>query len=69
LSVKKRKAAKAAKKVAMTKSNPVAKDSISKPDFQLVFDQLKKVMAAFASDLHVAADEPKKYYLVTKSKS
>lgn len=38
-------------------------------DFTEAFAGLKNVMAAFADELYVTADEPKKYYLVTKSKS
>ena len=38
-------------------------------DFASVFAALKKVMAAHSAELHPTADEPRKYYLVTKSKS
>ena len=60
-----------AKKTAVKKSKaaPSAKKPTGKADFAAAFDGLKKVMAAFEPQLHVAADEPKKYYLVTKSKS
>jgi hypothetical protein len=44
-----------------------SKDSNS--DFATVFAGLKKVISGFASELQVAADEPRKYYLVTRSKS
>jgi hypothetical protein len=39
------------------------------PAFVATFDGLKKVMAAFAPELRVTADEPRKYNLVTKSNS
>ncbi len=45
------------------------KKAAGNSEFTAVFVGLKKVMAAFADALHVAADEPGKYYLVTKSKS
>jgi len=37
--------------------------------FAATFDGLKKVIAALAPDLRVTADEPRKYYVVTKSNS
>jgi hypothetical protein len=70
----KAKVRKTAKPGATTsKSKPSAKTgtkrSQSAADFAPVFSALKKVMAAYARQLHVVHDEPKKYYLVTKSKS
>jgi hypothetical protein len=53
---------------AKMKTDPRVKNA-EKSDFSAAFGGLKKVMAAFASQLHVAADEPRKYYLVTKAKS
>jgi len=41
----------------------------SKADFASVFSALKAVMAEYADQLHVATDEPQRYYLVTKSQS
>jgi hypothetical protein len=38
-------------------------------DFTAVFDGLKNVMGAFACELRPTADEPRKYYLVTKANS
>lgn len=38
-------------------------------DFTAAFDGLKRVMTAFAPELLVTADEPQKYYMVTKSNS
>ena len=38
-------------------------------EFAAAFDGLKKVITAFAPELWVSADEPQKYYLVTKSHS
>jgi hypothetical protein len=38
-------------------------------DFEGAFSGLKNVMSTFAAELKVTADEPRKYYLVTKSKS
>jgi hypothetical protein len=38
-------------------------------DFAPVFAALKNVMSAHADELHAAFDEPRKYYLVTKSLS
>jgi hypothetical protein len=38
-------------------------------DFAATFEGLKQVMAAFLPELRVAAAEPQKFYLVTKSKS
>jgi len=52
-----------------SKAKPSAKNGAGSADFAEVFDGLKTVMAAFAPQLHVTKDEPKKYYLVTKSKS
>lgn len=38
-------------------------------EFASVFTALKKVMATHASELHVANDDPHKYYVVTRSLS
>jgi hypothetical protein len=58
---------------AARNSKPVAKKKSSaqkaETDFTSVFADLKKVMSAHARELHTTADEPRKYYLVTKSKS
>lgn len=43
--------------------------SKSDADFAPVFSALRDLMAGHADELHVAHDEPKKYYLVTKSLS
>ena len=37
--------------------------------FGATFDALKRVIAAFAPELRVTVDEPRKYYLVTKANS
>jgi hypothetical protein len=47
-----------------SKSKPIPRG-----DFSATFAKLKEVMSGFADELHVSTDEPKKYYLVTKSKS
>ena len=61
----------APKKAAAKKSKtkPAANKTAGSADFAATFAGLKKVMAAFTPQLHVTVDEPKKYYLVTKSKS
>lgn len=61
----------APKKAAAKKSKakPAARKTPGNADFAATFAGLKKVMAAFAPQLRVTVDEPKKYYLVTKSKS
>ena len=38
-------------------------------DFAATFDGLKRMMAVFESELRVTSDEPRKYYMVTKSNS
>jgi hypothetical protein len=38
-------------------------------DFTAVFEALRKLMCAFEPELRASADEPRKYYLVTKAKS
>lgn len=68
---------KATKKKAPKKSAP--KKTKAKPasralknagaDFERTFQGLRKVLSAFAPKLKVAFDEPRKYYLVTKSNS
>jgi hypothetical protein len=50
------------------KAGAKARDTAS-ADFAGVFDGLKKVMGAFASQLRITEDGPQKYYLVTQSKS
>jgi hypothetical protein len=42
---------------------------VSDASFVTTFNGLKRVLAAFAPRLHLTIDEPRKYYLVTKSKS
>jgi hypothetical protein len=66
----------AKKRTAGAKANAAAKSSAGKKlkpaagaDFAAIFSALKSVMAARAGELHVAADEPRKYYVVTKSLS
>lgn len=61
--VKKKSAAK------KSRAKPAAKKLVESANFGAVFEGLKKVMAAFAPQLQVTVDEPKKYYLVTRSKS
>jgi len=46
-----------------------AEDRRAAPGFASTFGELRRVLAEFAPELHVTADEPKKYYLVTKAKS
>lgn len=43
--------------------------AVARTDFAAIFARLKGIMAAFADQLRVTADEPRKYYLVTKSNS
>lgn len=58
---------------ARRNSKPVAKKKTSaqnaEPDFATVFAALRKLMSGLAGELHTTADEPRKYSLVTKSKS
>ena len=55
---------------AKPKAKPRAKAlSSPPPDFAAVFRGLKKIMAACEPELRATADEPRKYYLVTKAKS
>ncbi len=54
------------------KSSPAARPkrkTDTAPNFAAVFTALKKVLSAHAAELHASQDEPRKYYLVTKSKS
>jgi hypothetical protein len=64
---------KLAKKAAV-KSNASAKagakaKGLADANFAATFTQLKDVMSAFVPELRVTADEPRKYYLVTKANS
>jgi hypothetical protein len=53
-----------------TKNSARAKaSSTPATDFSGTFEALKKAMAFVVPELKVIADEPQKYYLVTKSKS
>jgi hypothetical protein len=63
--------AKKSTKKAKTEAKPIKKRSqpVASADFAPVFSALKHVMAAYQGELHVATDEPKKYYVVTKSLS
>jgi hypothetical protein len=62
-------------KSAVAKSKATAKPKPGKnelaaataADFAEVFSALKNVMSAYAGDLKVTTDEPRKYYVVTKS--
>lgn len=66
---KKASRAKNAKTAALPRGKKPATKSATAVDFAATFAGLKNVMDAFAGELLVTADEPKKYYLVTKSKS
>lgn len=58
------------KAVSRTKAKSASKEKASSPaDFAFVFQALKKVMGAVAPELRATADEPRKYYLVTKANS
>jgi hypothetical protein len=62
------------KSEAKTESKAGAKSPVKSPapgatDFSEVFEGLKRVMSAFEPKLRSTADEPRKYNLVTKSKS
>jgi hypothetical protein len=59
----------ATKNANKKKSQPSKTKPASQPDFAPVFSALKAVMATHESELRVVHDEPKKYYLVTKSLS
>jgi hypothetical protein len=49
-----------------TKPKPRAASGVG---FTATFGALKNILASFSDQLHVTADAPGKYYLVTKSKS
>jgi hypothetical protein len=61
----------APKKIKPVKARPKAKlkPAPAGDSFQATFDGLKEVLSGLASEFHVAADIPRKYELVTKSKS
>lgn len=71
----KKAARKTARPATEKKSTPVTKAKMKTKlpgggiDFSLVYSAFKDVMAAYAGELHVAHNEPKKYDLVTKSAS
>jgi hypothetical protein len=61
-----------ATKKSKTGAKPKSKKALPSAagaDFAPVFSALKDVMAAYAGELHVLSDEPRKFYLVTKSLS
>jgi len=60
------KKSKSAVKRNATRTSPSAATSAA---FAPVFSALKDVMAAYANELHVVSDEPRKYYVVTKALS
>ena len=67
-SVQKKRSAK--KAVPKPKARRRAKTlTATSADFTAVFDGLKNVMGAVACELRPTADEPRKYYLVTKANS
>jgi hypothetical protein len=65
---KHRTAGKTSKAAAQLSSRKLPKPAAG-ADFAPVFSALRSVLAARAGELHVAADEPRKYYVVTKSLS
>jgi hypothetical protein len=69
--LKKRSAKKSRTKAKFALSGK-SKDSVRSDDavdFASAFEALKKVMSAFENDLRATANEPRKYYLVTKAQS
>lgn len=66
---KKASRAKNAKTAPLTRGKKTAAKPAAAADFAAAFAGLKSAMAGIAGELLVTANEPKKYYLVTKSKS
>jgi hypothetical protein len=58
-----------AKKIDAKPKKKVVRKPVASSDFEATFAGLKGVIAKFADELHVSVDEPRKYYLVTRSKS
>jgi hypothetical protein len=58
-----------AKRSGAKRKNGAKSRSTAPADFAAAFEGLKRVMGAFEPKLQATADEPRKYYLVTKSNS
>jgi len=58
-----------AKRLVGAKPKGSLRADVAPADFTAVFERLKKVMGEFEPELRATADESRKYYVVTKSKS
>ena len=58
-----------AKRLLGAKPKGSLRADVAPANFRAVFERLKKVMSEFEPELRATADESRKYYVVTKSKS